>query len=102
MFPAVRLSRPRLLLRALLLVVAGGFVLWKAWGAQQAARSAAGTSDAVLLSRLALVEGLLGLLGLAAAGLALLALRRRARTHTLRLGDLRRGEGTEQDGPDRQ
>ncbi len=84
----VRLSRPRVLLRAVLLVVTGAFMLWKAWGAHLAARQAPGTSEVLLLSRIALVEALLGMLGLAAAGVALLTLRKRRRTHTLRLGDL--------------
>lgn len=86
----VRLSRPRVLLRAALLVVAGAFMLWKAWGTHLAARAAAESSGAPLLSRMALVEALLGILGLAAAGVALLALRTRKRTHTLRLSDLER------------
>ncbi len=87
----MRLSRPRVLLRAVLLVVAAAFMLWKAWGAHQAALAAAGTSEAVSFSRLAVFEGLMGLLGLVAAGMALLALRVRKRTHTLRLGDLQKG-----------
>ncbi len=85
----MRLSRPRVLLRAVLLVVASAFLLWKAWGAHLATREAGG-SGALLLSRIALVEALLGVLGLVAAGVALLALRARKRTHTLRLGDLER------------
>jgi hypothetical protein len=85
---AVRLSRPRVLLRAVLLVVASGFLLWKAWDASQSASAAAGTPSAVLLSWVALVEALLGALGLVAAGVALNALRTRKRTHTLRLDDL--------------
>ncbi len=86
----MRLSRPRLLLRVTLLVVAAGFMLWKAWEAHLAAGAAAGTPAAVLLSRVALVEALLGVLGLVAAGVALNALRTRKRAHTLRLGDLDR------------
>ncbi len=95
----VRLSRPRVLLRAALLVVAGAFMLWKAWGTHLAAGAAAGSAEALLYSRMALVEALLGVLGLAAAGVALLALRSRKRTHTLRLSDLQ-GNGNE-DGPRR-
>jgi len=98
----VRLSRPRLLLRAALLMVAGGFMLWKAWGAHVEAGAAAGTPPAALLSRLALVEALMGVLGLVAAGVALAALRTRRRTHTLRLSDLSpgdRAEGPPGDGP---
>ncbi len=93
----MRLSRPRVLLRAVLLVVAGGFMLWKAWEAHAAA--AAGGAPAVLLSRLALVEGLLGVLGLVAAGVALTALRPRKRTHTLRLSDLERSDQDEGSRP---
>lgn len=91
----VRLSRSRVLLRAALLIVAGAFMLWKAWGAHLAAGEAAGTSGALLLSRIALVEALLGILGLVAAGVALLALRTRRRTHTLRLSDLERSASDE-------
>jgi hypothetical protein len=83
------------LLRAVLLVVAGGFMLWKAWEAHAAAGAAAGTPSAVLLSRLALVEALMGILGLVAAGVALTALRLRKRTHTLRLSDLERSDQDE-------
>ncbi len=89
----VRLSRSRVLLRAVLLVVASAFMLWKAWAAHLAA--AAGGPGAVLLSRVALVEALLGVLGLAAAAVALLALRTRKRTHTLRLSDLARSDQDE-------
>jgi hypothetical protein len=83
----MRLSRPRILLRAALLSVGGGFLLWKAWEARAAGRAAEGPA-AALLGRVALVEALMGALALAAAAVALLALRRRARTHTLHLGDL--------------
>jgi hypothetical protein len=92
---AVRLSRPRVLLRAVLLVVAASFMLWKAWVTHLAARAAAGTPSTVLLSRVALVEALMGTLGLVAAGVALTALRNRRRTHTLRLGDLTRSDPEE-------
>jgi hypothetical protein len=83
----VRLSRPRVLLRAALLAVGGAFMLWRAWEARAAGAAAEG-GEAVLLSRVALVEALVGALALVAAGVALLALRRRPRTHTLHLGDL--------------
>jgi hypothetical protein len=68
----------------LLLVAAGAFMLWKA----RAALAAPGLPEAVLLSRFALVEALMGALGLVAAGVALLALLPRAKTRTLRLRDL--------------
>ncbi len=85
----MRLSRPRVLLRAALLAVGGGFMLWRAWQARTAARELG--PDGLLLSRIALVELLVGLLALVAAGVALLALRRRGRRHTLRLKDLEPG-----------
>lgn len=100
----MRLSRTRVLLRGLLLVVAGAFMLWKSWGAHLAAREASGAPGAVLLSRIALVELLLGILGLAAAGVAFVALRPRKRTHMLRLSDLARSdldEGTRRGRPSR-
>lgn len=86
--PGVRLSRPRVLLRAALLLVGGAFMLVKAWQAWAGARVPGG--DPVLLGRIALVEALVGVLALVAAGVALLSLRRRRRTHTLHLDDLDR------------
>lgn len=83
----MRLSRPRVLLRAVLLAMGSAFMLWRAWEARSAAAATEG-GEAALLSRVALVEALVGALALVAAGLALLALRRRPRTHTLQLGDL--------------
>jgi hypothetical protein len=85
----VRLSRPRILLRAALLAGCGGFLIWKGWAARAAAHAAAGAPEAVLLLRVALVELSLGILGLVTVAVALLALRTRKRTHTLRLGDLK-------------
>ncbi len=85
----MRLSRPRVLLRAALLAVGGAFMLWKAAGTHRAAAQAGG-ADGVLLSRLALVWALVGVLALAAAAMALLALRERPRRHTLHLGDVKR------------
>lgn len=82
----MRLSRSRVLLRAALLVVGGVFMLAKAWEAHAAAADAG--AGAVLLQRVALVEALVGVLALAAAGMALLALRPRRRARTLRLRDL--------------
>ena len=79
----MRLSRPRLVLRAILLTVGGGFMLWKAWESTHAAGASGG--DALLLRSVTLVEALVGVLALGAAGIALLALRRRARRHTLDL-----------------
>jgi hypothetical protein len=82
----VRLSRPRLLLRAGLLLLGGGFMLWRAWEARLGAR--AGGLDpgaALLLDRVAWVEALVGLLALATAAVALVSLRRRPRRHLLHL-----------------
>jgi len=89
----MRLSRPRIVLRALLLLLGGAVMLWRAQGARSDARAAlaSGAENAQLLSRVALVELLVGLLALGAAVLALLALRRRRPRHTLRLSDLGTG-----------
>lgn len=86
----MRLSRPRVLIRAVLLLVGGGFMLVKALAARRAAGAVALPADAALLERIALVEALVGVLALAAAGMALLALRRRKRTRTLQLKDVER------------
>jgi hypothetical protein len=84
----MRLSRPRLLLRAALLAIGSGFMLVKAWYAWGAAAEAG--AQQLLLRRIAMVEALVGLLALAAAAVAILAaLRPSRRRHTLRLGDLR-------------
>lgn len=88
----MRLSRPRLLIRAALLWVGGAFMLLKALAAHRGARLAE-PADAVLLGRIALVEALMGALALAAGGVALLALRRRSRSHTLHLEDVARPRG---------
>jgi hypothetical protein len=81
----VRLSRPRVLLRALLLAVGGGFMLWRAWGSWRSAEALAG-GDAALASRLAVVFALMGLLALLAAGVALSSLRPRRQGRSLHLG----------------
>jgi membrane protein implicated in regulation of membrane protease activity len=88
----VRLSRPRVLLRAALLATGGAFMSWKALLAHRGARQAA-SADAALLERFALVWALVAALALATAAVALLALRRRPRRHTLHLGDRRPGAG---------
>ncbi len=75
-----------MLVRAALLLVGGAFMLWKARAASQAAGGEVG-GDALLLKRIALVEGLVGALALCAAAIALLALRDRPRRRTLRLRD---------------
>jgi hypothetical protein len=83
----VHLSRPRVILRAALLGAGAGFMFWRALEARRAAATLeSGGGDALLFSRLALVFGLVGLLALLAAGMALAALRRRRRPPSLRLG----------------
>jgi hypothetical protein len=92
----VRLSRPRVLLRLVLLLIGAGFMAWKGWETELAARSprlAAG--DALLLHRVALVELLLAVLAIGAAVSAGLALRRRPPRRRLGLV----GEDSP-DGPD--
>jgi hypothetical protein len=86
------------ILRTALLLVGSAFLLWKAWEARAAARAGAGTAGAVLLWRVALVEALMGALGLTAAAVAVLALRKRTRTHTLRLSDLGSPPAAEPEG----
>jgi len=75
----MRLSRPRLLLRATLLVAGGALMLWRA------AATWPGLHGEALPAVLALVQGLMGVLALVAAGVAVRALRPRPRQHTLRL-----------------
>jgi hypothetical protein len=97
----VRLSRSRVLLRAALLVVGSVFMLAKAWEAHGTAADAG--AGAALLRRVALVEALVGVLALAAAAMALLALRPPRRAHSLRLRDLdpapREGSAPARDAP---
>jgi hypothetical protein len=81
----VRLSRPRVLLRLVLLLVGAGFMGWKAWDTELASCAPAmAPGDALLLHRIAAIELLLALLALGTAVAAGLALRRR--THRRRLG----------------
>jgi membrane protein implicated in regulation of membrane protease activity len=88
----VRLSRSRLALRAALLAVGGGYMLWRALEALRAARALEGP-EAALASRMAVLWGLVGALALLTAAAAALALRPRRRQKSLRLDDLRRGGG---------
>jgi hypothetical protein len=86
----VRLSRPRVLLRLVLLLVGAGFVGWRAWETELASRAAGlPAGDALLLHRVAAIELLLALLALGAAGAAGLALRRRVHRRRLGLADPR-------------
>ncbi len=79
----MRLSRPRVLLRAALLAVGAGFMWWRSAVAWRAARELPGDAG-LLQGRLALVFALMGLLALLTAGAALAALRPRRRQPTLR------------------
>ncbi len=78
------MSRGRVLLRAALLLGGGGFMLWRAAEARRVSRLLS-AADAVLQDRVALVEGLVGLLAALTGLAALLALRPRPRRHTLHI-----------------
>jgi hypothetical protein len=78
------MTRPRLLLRAILLATGGAFMLWKAFDASREARSLA-DGDGLLLQRIAIIEALVGVLALGAAAFAAAALRPRRRKRTLDL-----------------
>jgi len=80
----VRLSRPRLALRAALLAVGGAYMLWHAWAARRAA-GASGWGDAPPGARLAVVWALVGALALLTAAGAAMSLRHRPPRKTLRL-----------------
>jgi hypothetical protein len=80
----VRLSRPRLALRAALLAVGGAFMLWRAAQAWRGAKALEGGA-AALQSWLAPVEALVGGLALLTALVAAAGLRSRRRAPTLRL-----------------
>ncbi|MFO0584437.1 MAG: hypothetical protein U0229_19365 [Anaeromyxobacter sp.] len=75
----MRISRPRLLLRAGLLTVGGAFMLWRA------RETWPGLHGDALPVVVAIVEALMGALALVAAVVAVRALRPRPRKHTLHL-----------------
>lgn len=83
----MRLSKPRLVLRAALLTFLAGFMAWRAL---ETGRTAAGPGlepgGAQMLSRIAVIEWILAGLALLTAGAALFALRPRPRAHSLHLG----------------
>jgi hypothetical protein len=81
----MRLSRPRVLLRVVLLAVGGAFMLWRALEGRRALESLRG-SEAALASRLSLVWALMGVLALVTAATAAFALRPRRRRRPLELG----------------
>jgi hypothetical protein len=90
----MRISRPRLLLRATLLLAGAAFMSWRAsvtWP---------GLHGEALPAVLALVEALMGLLALVAAGVALRAMRPRPRQRTLRLPPAKRSGADPGCGPD--
>jgi hypothetical protein len=83
----VRLSKPRLVLRAVLLLVLAGFMAFRAkQTGQSAAEPGLPPAGATMLSRIALVEWVLCGLAVLTAGAALLALRRRPPGHMLHMG----------------
>ena len=83
----MRLSRPRVLLRAALLLVLAGFMAWRATETgRSAAEPGLDRGAAVTLSRIALVEWILAGLAVLTAGAAALALRQKARKRLLDLG----------------
>jgi hypothetical protein len=96
----VRLSKPRILLRASLLLVMAGFMAWRAL---ETGRTAAGPGlepvGATALSRIALVEWFLAGLALVTAGAALLALREKAPRPSRHLGGAPRTGGGAPSGP---
>lgn len=80
----MHLTQGRALLRVLLFALAGAFMLWRAWARLDAGRALG--ADGLALRRLALLEGLLGLLALALALFVARGLRPRARRRLLGLG----------------
>jgi hypothetical protein len=78
------MSRARVLLRSALLLAGGAYMLWRAVEARRVSRLLS-AADAVLQDRVALVEGLVGLLAVLTGLAALLALRHRPRRHTLHI-----------------
>jgi hypothetical protein len=85
-------------LRVALLAVGGVFMLWRAaeaWRASNALESGA----AALQNRVALIEGLVGVLALLTAAGAALSLRKRRRRASLQLGS---DGGVERERPARQ
>jgi len=98
----VRLSRPRLLLRAALLLLVGAFMAWRGFDTRATAgQPGVDPAAAVTLSRIALVEWFLAVLAAVTAAAALLSLRQRPRQHSLHLrgGAPGPGEGAEAGGP---
>jgi len=98
----VRLSRPRLILRASLLVLVGAFMTWRGFETRATAgQPGVDPSAAVTLSRIALVEWILAGLAIVTAGAALLSLRQKPRQHSLHLGGDGARPGEPPDGPGR-
>jgi hypothetical protein len=87
----VRLSRSRLALRAALLALGGGYMVWRAVLARGASGGLEG-GDALLGSWLAAVWFLVGVLALVTAASVALTLRRKPPRRTLQLHDLAGGD----------
>jgi hypothetical protein len=82
----VRLSRPRVVLRAVLLVFLGGFLAWRAWQTGRSAGEAGlEPGQARLLGGIAVAEAAFAGVALFTAGAVALALRPRARQRLLDL-----------------
>ena len=99
----MRLSRPRLLLRAALLLVVGAFMAWRGFDTRATAgQPGVDPAAALTLSRIALVEWFLAGLAVVTAAAALLALRQKPRRHSLHLreGEAGPGEPPEAGGPE--
>jgi hypothetical protein len=99
----VRLSKPRLLLRAALLLFLAGFMAWRA---VETGRTAAGPGlepgGAAVLSRIVLIEWFLAGLAVVTAVAALLALREKAPRPPRHLGGAGRADpGQPPEGPGR-
>ncbi len=92
------MSRPRLVFRAVTLLGVAGFMGWRAVGTAASARAPGlDPADALLFSRIALLEWVLVGLAIVTAGAALLALRRPQPPARLKL-DLER-DGDPPGGP---
>ena len=80
----MRISRGRLALRGVLLLVGGAFMAWKAWDTRAAATAGAGAERALGM-RIAAVEGLVALLAVLTGLAVLWSLRRKERRRSLHL-----------------
>ncbi len=82
----MRLSRPRVLLRTALLLIAAGFMAWRGLDTRATADlPGLDSAGAATLRRIAWVEWTLAALALLTAAVALLSLRQKPRRHSLHL-----------------